>query len=98
MTKTKTIYLSAHYLGEPQSGHRDTSFVIKAFEVLLESFFCIIINKEVLAGDSNGTVSLAELKEGKFKSTYSDKTIYDYAYYICRGGWPLAINKDREIA
>ncbi len=49
-------------------------------------------------GDSNGTVSLAELKEGKFKSTFSDKTIYDYAYYICRGGWPLAINKDREIA
>lgn len=49
-------------------------------------------------GDSNGTVSLAELKEGKFKSAYSDKTIYDYAYYICRGGWPLAINKDREIA
>ncbi len=49
-------------------------------------------------GDSNGTVSLSELKAGNFKATFSDKTINDYAYYICRGGWPLAINEDKEVS
>ena len=49
-------------------------------------------------GDSNGTVSLANLKEGKFKPTFSNKTINDYAYYICRGGWPLAINDDKDVS
>ena len=49
-------------------------------------------------GDSNGTVSLSELKAGNFKATFSDKSINDYAYYICRGGWPLAINEDKEVS
>ena len=49
-------------------------------------------------GESNGTVSLSDLKNGEFAPTLSDKTIYDYAYYICRGGWPLAINKERDVA
>lgn len=49
-------------------------------------------------GDSNGTVSLSELKVGNFKATFSDKSINDYAYYICRGGWPLAINEDKEVS
>ncbi|MBQ3682601.1 MAG: hypothetical protein II922_05920 [Succinimonas sp.] len=26
----------------------------------------------------------------------SPKDINDYAYYICRGGWPAAIGKERE--
>ena len=49
-------------------------------------------------GDSNGTVSLLDLKNGKFSPSYTDKNIYDYAYYVCRGGWPLAINKDRAVS
>ncbi len=49
-------------------------------------------------GDSNGNVSLTDLRAGKFESTFSDKTIYDYAYYICRGGWPLAINKNKDVS
>lgn len=48
--------------------------------------------------ESNGVVSLSELKKGIFKSSFSDKTINDYAFYICRGGWPLAINQDVDIA
>ena len=49
-------------------------------------------------GDSNGTVSLSELHKGIFKPATSDKDIHDYAYYICRGGWPLAINKSRAVS
>lgn len=49
-------------------------------------------------GDSNGEVSLSDLKNGKFNPSFSDKNINDYAYYICRGGWPLAINDDKEVS
>ena len=49
-------------------------------------------------GDSTGAVSLSDLKKGKFTQSISQKDINDYAYYICRGGWPLAINKDREVS
>ena len=50
------------------------------------------------SGDSNGKVSLLDLKEGKFEPCISNKTIEDYAYYICRGGWPLAINQPEDVA
>ena len=50
------------------------------------------------SGESNGSVSLLELKENVFKPSTSDKTIQDYAFYICRGGWPLAINQPEDIA
>ena len=49
-------------------------------------------------GDSNGTVSLNDLKNGKFSNSMSKKDINDYAYYICRGGWPVAIGKERDVA
>ena len=50
------------------------------------------------SGDSNGSVSISDLKEGNFSYAKSTATIYDYAFYICRGGWPLAINQDKDIA
>ncbi len=50
------------------------------------------------SGESNGSVSLTDLKSGIFRPVFSDKTINDYAFYICRGGWPLAIKQDYEIA
>ena len=50
------------------------------------------------SGDSNGKVSLSDLKNGIFKSATSDKDINDYAFYICRGGWPLAINVEKDVA
>lgn len=49
-------------------------------------------------GDSNGKVSLQDLKNNLFTPCVSDKNIHDYAYYICRGGWPLAINDDRDVS
>lgn len=49
-------------------------------------------------GDSNGTVSILDLKNGKFKNAMSQKDINDYAYYICRGGWPVAIGKARDVS
>ena len=49
-------------------------------------------------GESNGSVSISDLKNGIFEPSFSDKTIEDYAYYICRGGWPLAINKNRKVS
>ena len=49
-------------------------------------------------GESNGSVSLSDLKNNNFRPAFSDKTIYDYAYYVCRGGWPLAINQDRDVS
>lgn len=49
-------------------------------------------------GDSNGTVSLLDLKNGKFSQSMSKKEINDYAYFICRGGWPVAIDKDRDVS
>ncbi len=49
-------------------------------------------------GDSNGAVSLLDLKNGNFSNAMSKKDINDYAYYVCRGGWPIAIGKERDIA
>ena len=50
------------------------------------------------SGDSNGSVSISDLKNGIFKASISNKTISDYAFLICRGGWPLAIGVEPEIA
>lgn len=49
--------------------------------------------------ESNGSVSISDLKNGKFNPSICDVTLDDYAYYLCRGGWPLAVlEKDKEIA
>ncbi len=50
------------------------------------------------SGDSSGMVSLRELKDGKFHVVASKKDIYDYAYFICRGGWPLALAQEKDVA
>ena len=50
------------------------------------------------SGESNGQVSLSDLKKGVFKPCVSFASISDYAFYICRGGWPKAIGMDRNIA
>ena len=49
-------------------------------------------------GDSNGSVSLTDLKNKKFSPAVSKKDINDYAYFVCRGGWPLAIGKERDVS
>ena len=50
------------------------------------------------SGEGNGKVSISDLLKGNFTPCFSKATIKDYAFYICRGGWPLAIHKDREVA
>lgn len=48
--------------------------------------------------DSEGSVSLKDLFEGKPVAYVSSKSLHDYAYYLCRGGWPKAIGVDKDVA
>ena len=51
------------------------------------------------SGESNGSVSLTELFEGKpFNTQSNDLTIDDIAYLTCRGGWPWATLIPKEVA
>ena len=75
--------------GEENEKHTGTGRIIKRMMRTMSLFE---------SGDSNGEVSLLGLKNGLFNATISTKNIEDYAYFICRGGWPLSINNDREIA
>ena len=52
------------------------------------------------SNDSKGLVSLKELfNEKKELFVINDSyTLLDTAFFICRGGWPLSINTDREKA
>lgn len=48
--------------------------------------------------DSKKMVSLAKLFKGQENVFYINEgyTLYDTAFYICRGGWPLSLNVDRD--
>ena len=51
------------------------------------------------SGDSNGSVSLAALFEGKTNiDGYTETSLDQLAYWICRGGWPKAIDQEQGIA
>lgn len=51
------------------------------------------------SGDSTGEVSLASLFEGSETVVgLSTKTIEDIAFLACRGGWPLAVGMEKDIA
>lgn len=52
------------------------------------------------SGESNGAVSLAELfNENRSVASLADFNVEDYAFAICRGGWPEAVlEPDDEIA
>lgn len=51
------------------------------------------------SGESNGSVSLAELfTEPESITGENSLTLDDIAYLICRGGWPDAVNIDKDIA
>ena len=75
--------------GEENEKHTGTGRIIKKMMRTMSLFE---------SGDSSGEVSLSELKNGLFRATISNKNIEDYSYLICRGGWPLAISDDREVA
>lgn len=51
--------------------------------------------------DSNGSVSLSDLfktKKLETESPNSDFALEDIAFLICRGGWPLSLNQDKDNA
>lgn len=51
------------------------------------------------SGESNGTVSLRRLFEGTAEvASTSELSVEDIAFCLCRGGWPGAINMEREDA
>lgn len=51
------------------------------------------------SGESNGTISLKELfSTPEMIYAKSELTREDIAYLICRGGWPEALEMDKEIA
>ena len=50
------------------------------------------------SGESNGTISISALKEGIFNISKSNMSLEDYAFSLCRGGWPLAINQEKDVA
>lgn len=52
------------------------------------------------SGESNGTISLGELFENAPKPIFSECNLQlsDIAYLICRGGWPIATNLEKEYA
>lgn len=75
--------------GEINEQHTGTGRIVKKIMRTMSLFE---------SGDSNGTVSLNDLKNGIFKSSKCDKTIKDYAYFLCRGGWPLAVGVNKDIA
>lgn len=52
------------------------------------------------SNDSSGLVSLSNLFDGKtMEAVVSDKTIKDFAFLICRGGWPqnLFLSSEQSI-
>ena len=51
------------------------------------------------SGDSTGDVSLSELfKAPESISGLSSNSLEDIAFVACRGGWPLAVGMEKEIA
>lgn len=48
--------------------------------------------------DSAGSVSLGEIFSGKDIFASDNHSIDDIAYFICRGGWPLAVNASKKVA
>lgn len=50
------------------------------------------------SGESNGSVSLKQLIEGKPIDGYADIDIDRLAFLICRGGWPKALDCSEKVA
>lgn len=51
------------------------------------------------SNESNGTVSLKELFDGKTDiDSFSELSIEDIAFAITRGGWPISIGEEKNIA
>lgn len=75
--------------GEEKEKHTGTGRIIKKKMRTLSLFE---------SGDSSGSVSLAGLKNGMFSPCICDRDLSDYAFFLCRGGWPLSIGEERSVA
>ena len=75
--------------GEENEKHTGTGRIIKRIMRTMSLYE---------SGDSNGNVSIMELKANIFEPSLCDKTIYDYSFLICRGGRPLAVDNDIDVA
>lgn len=82
-TVDKSLY------GEENERHTGTGRIIKKLMRTMSLFE---------SGDSDGSVSILKLKNGIFKPAICNKTLHDYSYLICRGGWPLSIGEEKKIA
>ena len=50
------------------------------------------------SGDSSGSVSLSDMFSGENIGAICEKSLADYAYLTCRGGWPMSIGVDHDIS
>lgn len=75
--------------GQENERHTGTGRIIKKLMRTMSSFE---------SGDSNGAVSIENLKNGIFRPAICNKTLHDYSFLICRGGWPLSIGEEKSIA
>ncbi len=49
--------------------------------------------------DSNGKISLGSLfRKEKVKPALCEKTLLDYAFYCCRGGWPKSVSQSEKTS
>ncbi len=49
------------------------------------------------SGDSDGSISLSELFEGKFKTQQVSTDVHNLARLICKGGWPASLDTSEEL-
>ena len=49
------------------------------------------------SGESLGSASLSAIKDGTFRFGKSSMTLKDYAFCICRGGWPMAMRREEQV-
>ncbi len=82
-TVDKSLY------GEENERHTGTGRIVKKLMRTMSLYE---------SGDSDGSVSISKLKNGIFKPTICNKSLHDYSYLICRGGWPLSIGEEKEVA
>lgn len=50
------------------------------------------------SGESNGSVSLFSLFDGKDINGHSNLTLKDIAFLTVRGGWPISIQKNNDVS
>lgn len=50
------------------------------------------------SGESDGKVSLSSIIKGEEIGATANLTLSKLAFYVCRGGWPISLVEDKEVA